>query len=169
MKILAENRFTITKSLFIEGMLRVSRENYGKFAKKALAFMVLAWLLLAAVTLWRDQSPVYVAMELVVLCLAGFWITVYMPRHQAKRAFDSLQNRGGLERDLRFYQDQLEIDASGTQKVVSYSEIQQVLTAKRLLILVTEDKTGVLVKRDGFLSGSEAVVRERIQQAKAEN
>lgn len=169
MKIFAENRFTITKSLFIEGMLRVSRENYGKFAKKALAFMVLAWFLLAAATLWLGQSLVYVAMELVVLCIAGFWITVYMPRRKAKRAFDSLQNRGGLERVLRFYQDRLEIDASGTQKVVFYSEIQQILTAKRLLILVTEDKTGVLVKRDGFVCGSEAVVGERIRQAKAEN
>lgn len=164
MKILAENRFIITKDLFLEGTLRVSRENYGKFAGKAAAFLGLLWVLLAAVTLWQHLNLGFVIMELFVVCLAGLWITVLLPRHKAKRAFESLLNRGELERDIRFYQDRLEIDASGKLTVVYYSEIQEVLTAKRLLILVTESNVGVLVKRDAFLSGSEAIVKERIQR-----
>lgn len=169
MNILAENRFTITKSLFFEGMLRVSREDYGKFAKKADAFLGLLWLLLAALALWQHQGLAFVGVELVVVCFAGLWITVLLPRNKAKRAFDALQTRSdGLERIIRFYPERLEVDAPGTQTVVTYSEIQRVLRTKRLLILITTDKTGILVKRGGFLSGSEEIVQERIQQAKEE-
>lgn len=169
MKILAENRFTITKSLFFEGMRRVSRENYGKFARRAVAFLGLMWLILAAVTLWQHQSLVFVGAELLVVCLVGLWITVFLPRSKAKRAFNRLENQSrGLERTTRFYPDRLEIDAGGTQTVVSYAEIRQILEAKRLLILVTADKTGVLLKRDGFLLGSEEDIRRLIEQAKTE-
>ncbi len=170
MNILAENRFTVTKSLFMEGMLRVSRESYGKFAGKAVAFLWLLWLLLAALALWQRQSPAFVGVELVVVCFASLWIGVFLPRNKAKRAFTALENRGGgLERITRFYSDRLEVDASGTQKAILYSEIRQILTAKRLLILVTDDKTGIMLKRDGFLLGDEEDVHRLIRQAKAEN
>lgn len=165
MEVLAENRFTITKSLFFEGMLRVSAENYGKFAKKAVAFLGLAWVILAAGTLWQRQSLVFVGAELVVSILAGLWIAVLVPRSKAKRAFQSLQS---LDRVTRFYSDRLEVEAADVQTVVPYSEITQVLRTKELLILLTAGNTGVLVKLDGFLRGSEAIVQERIDRAKAE-
>lgn len=170
MEILAENRFTITKNLFYEGMLRVSAESYGKLAKKAVAFLAVAWLVLAAVTLWQRQNPLYVAMEFVVMCLAALWICVVLPRSKAKRAFRSLEAKYGdeLERVTRFYEERLEVEASGQQTVVFYSEIQQVLRSKRLLVLVAEDKTGILLKLDGFTSGGEKAVRELIENARTE-
>lgn len=166
MNILAENRFTITKSLFLEGMRRVSRESYGKTARKAVAFLALVWFLLAAVALWQQQGLGFVCVELLVVCFAGLWITVVLPRSKAKRAFRTLENRSGsLERITRFYPDRLEIDAAGTQTEVLYTEIRQILTGSRLLILVTDDKTGIMLKRDGFLLGSEDDVRALIRQA----
>lgn len=169
MEVLAENRFTITKSLFFEGMLRVSKENYGKSARKAVAVLGLLWLVLAAAALWQRQGLVFVGVELLVVCLAGLWITVLLPRSKAKRAFEMLENRSGdLERVTRFYQDGLEVETSGTKKAVPYSEIVQVLHTKRLLILLSADRVGVLVKHDAFLSGSETIVRELIDQAQAD-
>ncbi len=167
MEILAENRFTITKSLFYEGMLRVFAENYGKFAKKAAVFLALAWVILAAVTLWQQQNIAFVGLELVVSILAMVWVTVILPRHKTRRAFQAMQNRGGdLERVTRFYRDRLEVDAGGNQTVVPYSEITQVLSTEQLMILMNAENTGVLVKLDGFLNGSDAMVRELIAAAK---
>lgn len=168
MSILAENRFTITKKLFFEGMLRVSAENYGKFAKKAVAFLGLAWLALAVVTLCLRQSLGYVGIELVVLCLAALWIIVFMPRYKAKKAFHTLKDRcdNNLERITRFYQDRLEVEAAGCQTVVLYSEIRQILRTKHLLVLVTEDGTGILLTLDGFTCGGEAAVLEGIRNAR---
>ena len=36
MEKIAENQFTITKPLFMEGMLRISQDGYGKSAQKAM-------------------------------------------------------------------------------------------------------------------------------------
>lgn len=169
MEILAENHFTITKGLFLEGMLRVSAENYGKFAGKAVAFLGLAWLVLAAVMLWLGQSLAYVGIELIILCLAGIWITVFVPRYKAKRAFRTLEDGcGGLERVTRFYQDRLVVETSECQTVVFYPEIRSILRSKRLLTLVSGDGLGILLKLDSFSHGSETVVRELIQNAKLE-
>ncbi|MDE6259847.1 MAG: YcxB family protein [Oscillospiraceae bacterium] len=169
-EILAENRFTITKKLFYEGMLCVSAESYGKLAKKAVAFLGIAWLALTAVTLWNSQSLGYVVIEFVVLCLVALWIYILMPRSKAASAFKKMEAKygGDLERITRFYEERLEVEASGYQIVVPYSEISQILRSKRLLVLVTEGKTGLLLKLDGFTRGGEAAVRELIKNAAME-
>lgn len=170
MEILAENRFTITKSLFYEGMLRVSTDSYGKLAKKAVIFLGIAWLVLTAVTLWKDQNLGYVIIELIVLCLVALWIYIFLPRSKAAGAFKKMEAKcgGDLERVIRFYGDRLEVEISGCQTVVFYSEISQILCSKRLLVLVTEGKTGILLKLDCFTHGSEAIVRELIKNAAME-
>lgn len=168
MEPIAENRITITKSLFYEGMLRVSAEHYGKLAKKAILFLGAVWLLLTAVTVWLQQSLVYVAAELVILCLIALWIGVYMPRNKAKKAFRAMEGKYGadLDRVTRFYEDRLEVEAAGQRTAVFYSEIARILPSKRLLVLVTADKTGILLALDGFTPGGEAILRERIKNAK---
>ena len=85
MELLAENRFTITKSLFYEGMLRVSRESIGPFAKKVLLVLAVLWAVLAAVTLMGSGSPVYALVELIIVVLIGIWLCVYIPRNKARR------------------------------------------------------------------------------------
>lgn len=167
MEPLAENRFTITKDLFFEGMLSVSAESYGKMAKKAVLFLGAAWLVLAAVALWQRQSLGYIVIEFIVICLVALWICILMPRSKAKRAFKQLTDRYGddLERVTCFYEDRLEVEGSGNQKVVCYSEISRILRSKRLLVLVTEDKTGILLNLESFTHGSETAVRELIKNA----
>lgn len=55
--------------------------------------------------------------------------------------------------------------AAGCQTTVSYSEIKQILHSKHLLLLVAEDKTGILLKLDSFTRGGETTVRELIKNA----
>lgn len=162
----AENRFAITKSLFYEGMLLVSAQSYGKLAKKAVLFLCAAWIALTAATLWQRQSIGYIVIEFIVLCLVALWIAVYMPRRKAKRAFQALEDKYGdnMERVTRFYDERLEVETSERKTVIFYWEIAQILRSKHLLVLVAEDKTGILLKLDGFTRGDEAAVRELIKK-----
>ena len=169
MNILAENRFTMTKSLFYEGMLRVSRESYAKSAKKAAVFLGALWLVLAVVTLLLQQNMGYVAVEFIVLGAAALWLCAGVPRYSTGKAFKAFRNKYGddMERVTRFYEDRLEVEAADRQTVILYAEIGQVLRSKHLLLLIAEDKTGILVKRDAFTRGSEAAALEAVGDARA--
>lgn len=161
---IAENRYALTKSLFYEGMGCVMQQTYGKTANRAVLGLLAAWVVLAAATAILKQSPVYIAVEAVVLSLAALWIKVYMPRHKARAAWKKLEARYGadMERTTRFYADHLTVCAAEREVTVAYEEIVQKLTSEHLLILVSTDKTGVLVKRDSFITGSEGEVLAQI-------
>ena len=166
MELLAENRFTITKKLFYEGMLRVTRESYGPFIKKALLVLAILWAVLAAVTLIGSGSLSYAVVELVVVVLIGVWLSVLVPRNKARRAWAALENRCGtdLERITRFYPSYLEIDSGGEETTVFYEDVRQILLTKRLLVLTCADKVGVLIARDGFTTGNTAAAQALIER-----
>ena len=160
MEPVAENRYTLTKELFTEGMRQVIAENYGKTAKRAVLALLAAWIVLAVVTIVLRQSPVYIAVEAVVLALAALWVSVYIPRAKARAAWKKLSALygGDLERTTRFYEDRLVVDAADREVALKYDEISRGLRSDRLLILIAANKTGILVKRDAFLSGKEETV-----------
>ena len=166
MELLAENRFTITKSLFYEGMLRVSKESLGPFTKKVLLVLAILWTVMAAVTLFHSGSPVYALMELIIVVLIGVWLCVYIPRNKARRAWAALESRCGtdLERVTRFYPSYLEIDSAGEETTVFYEDIRQILLSKNLLVLTCVDKMGVLIARDGFITGNAATAQALIER-----
>ena len=170
MEPLAENRFTITKPLFYEGMLRVSKESLGPFAKKILLVLAILWVILAAVTLFFSGSPIYALVELVVIVLIGVWLCVYAPRNRARRAWAALESRCGadLERVTRFYPTYLEIDSGGEETTVFYKDVRQVLLSKHLLVLTCADRVGVLIARDGFITGDMAAAQALIEQEMGE-
>lgn len=161
---IAENRYTLTKSLFYEGMGRVMRQSYGKTSNRAVLGLLAAWIVLAAATIIMKQSPVYIAVEAVVLSLAALWIKAYMPWHKARSAWKKLEAAYGtdMERTTRFYEDRLTVHAAGREVTVAYEEIVRKLRSEHLLILVSADKTGILVKRDAFTKGSEEEVLPQI-------
>ena len=45
---------------------------------------------------------------------------------------------------------------------IDYEDIRQIIKSKHLLILICNDKTGVLVLRNGFTAGSEEAVLDLI-------
>ena len=166
MEPLAENRFTITKELFYEGMLRVTQESYGPFIKKIMLVLAVAWAVLAAVTLFMRGSLSYAVVELVVVVLIGVWLSVFVPRNKARRAWAAMENRCGadLERVTRFYPSYLEADNGIEEITVFYEDIRQILQSEHLLVLLSTEKVGVLVARDGFVSGDTATAQALIEQ-----
>lgn len=169
MEPLAENRFVITKELYYEGALRVDREHMGPFTKKAMLALAAAWAVLAAVTLFSRGSVVFVLIELGVIGLVGVWLSVFFPRSRARRGWRALESRCGtdLERVTRFYEDRLEIDGAGAEVTIPYEEAEQFLSSDHLLILLSTGKKGVLLARDGFVTGSADLVQDLIEQYRA--
>jgi hypothetical protein len=79
-----------------------------------------------------------------------------MPRSNAKRLWKSLEGKYGcnLQRTTSFYPDYFEILGDGVERQITYEEVLQIKQSRRLLILVCEDKTGVLLALDGFRQGN---------------
>lgn len=164
MEPMAVNRFTITKSLFYEGMLRVTKERLGPFIRKMLLILAALWIVLAAVTFFTKGSPSYALVELVVLIAVGIWLCVYIPRSRAGRAWKAMAGSSGdLERVTRFFPDRLEIDSGGEPTVIPYGDVQEILSTEHLLVLTCKDKVGVLLAREGFETGDEDSVRAVIE------
>ena len=168
--ILAENTFTVTKSLFMEGQVAVLRDGYGVTVRRAVQAIFIAWFILAIVTLMLEISLVFVGIEAVVLILASLWIYVVIPRSKAHRAFQIFTARHGedLSRVTRFYEDHLVIETSGAAKRIPYADIEKTLYSKNLMLLIARDHTGVMLSLTGFTQGDPKAVEELIQEAKQE-
>jgi hypothetical protein len=153
---IAENKFTITKPLFMEGMLRISRDGYGKSARKAMLMVLGLWTAFFLYTLAVQGDLTACLGILALLCAAGLWLCAGMPRSNAKRLWKALEGKCGcnLQRTTSFYPDHFEILGDGVERHITYEEVIQVKQSRRLLILVCEDKTGVLLALDGFRQGN---------------
>lgn len=169
MKLHAENRFTVTRELFMEGMLRVSRDSYGKYAAKYMLIFVAIWVALLIFTLTTGGSMGNVLFSLGVVVLIGLWICVWTPWSHAKKAWKAQQSRYGdsIKRITRFYDDHLDICGDCPEKTVGYDEIKEIKESKNLILLICYDKMGILLSRGGFTEGDVATVRELIEKAKA--
>ena len=164
---LAENRFTLTKGLFLEGMLRISRDGYGKAARKySLVFLAL-WAAMAAFICLTggtfSQTLIYLAIVGVIL----LWLNVLSPRSHAKKSWEALVKRHGehMERRVRFFRDHLEVDGDCTEKYVDYPEILEIKESRHLYILICADKAGILIAKEGFTRGDAANILALIQGA----
>lgn len=168
MEILAENRFAITQSLFIEGRLRLSKEGYGRAANKIAAALLILILAMVVGSLLLGLSAASVGMEILILAVMAFWLFYGFPRSSAKGAYKTLTGKCGdePERVTRFFADRLEIEGPGVHTVLSYTQIEQIMHTRHLLILVSDEKAGVLLRRDGFTVGSEEKVCELIGAGK---
>lgn len=168
MEKIAENRFSISKSLYMEGMLRLSRDSYVKSAAKAILVVLGLWCMffLYAVVAKADLTqPLGI---LFFICLAGLWICFGIPRSNARRSWRALEGKYGsdLHRTTSFYPDHLEILGEGLEKHIPYEDIIQIKRSRRVLVLVCKDKTGVLLALDGFTLGTVQDVTALLGSAK---
>ncbi len=157
MKPVAENRYTLTKNLFYEGMGYVVRLAHGKTANRGIIALMIALAILAAATLLLKLSPGLVFIETFFVLAAALWIKVYLPRSKARAAWKQLTRKYGdqMERTTCFYFDRLTVQTAGQETKVKYCDIDEILMTRNLLILVASDHTGIMVERDAYVTGSE--------------
>lgn len=165
MEFLAENRFVLKKSLFMEGMLRISREGYGKAAAKGMVVVLALWTAFFAYTLAAHGSLPLCLGFLLVLGAAGLWLCVGIPRSKARKAWKTLERTYGPNpsRTTRFYPEHMVILGEGLERQISYDHVVRILSSRRLLILVCGDHTGVLLALKGFTKEDETYVAALIR------
>ena len=169
MGVLADNKFTITKKLFYEGSVLVSRDSYGKFAKKVTLVLLGIWLVLFAITLIAKANPIFALGELVLVAFLCVWINVLLPRSRAKSNFKALQQQGDLTRIIRFYANHLEAESDNRHEKITYDQVKDILQSRNLLILICNDGVGVMLALGGFTVGDAKKVRSIIPcQAKSQ-
>lgn len=165
MEHLAENRTVINKQLFREGMLRVSKDNYGKAAKKSMLIFLGVWLLFAAVTLMGGGSILMTLGGLALVGLIGLWICVYLPRYNAGRFWKAQEAKYGsvMERLTRFYPDHLTVTGDGVEKTISYTEISDIKESRHLIVLISQNNAGILLEKSGFSGLNQEEITTLIQ------
>ncbi len=152
MKILAENRISINKSLFMEGLLRISRDSYGKSARKAALVLLALWVALLIFTVAVKGSLQQTAGVLIPVAFVCLWILVVMPRSNAKKAWKAQAAKFGnpMERRACFYGEYMTVQGDCVDTTIAYSDICQIKRSRRLMILVTRDNVGVMLALNGF-------------------
>ncbi len=170
MQPLAENQITVTKKLFMEGMLRLSRDGYGRSARRAMVLFALVWVAMAVYTLAAGGQLWQTFVPLGMVCLIGLWLCVLLPRSNARRAWRAQQARFGspMTRTTRLYADHLTVQGDGVEKTVAYGDIRQIRYSRHLMLLVCADNLGVMLTRDGFRSGTAAQAEALIKNSKCE-
>ncbi len=168
MELLTENRITVNKSLFLEGMLRISRDGYGKAARKAMLVFLAVWAAFLVFTIAIQGDILQTAAFLGLIGLIGLWLCVVMPRSNAKKAWKAQEARFGsnMLRLTRFFEDHLTISGDGIEKTVAYENVREIKYSKNLMILVCEDNIGVMLALEGFQNGSAAQVESQINTYK---
>ena len=163
----AENHFTLTKKLFLEGMLRVSRDSYSKFALKYILLLAALWAAFLVYTLMTAGSMANVLICLVVVALLSLWIGVWTPRKHAKKAWNAQRRIYGdtMERTTTFYGDHLEIRGDCAERDIDYTDIRKVLESRNLILLLCHDRMGILLAQDGFTRGDAQTVKDLIREA----
>lgn len=167
MDFLAENRTTVTKKLFREGMLRISRDGYGRSAGKAVLVLLGMWLVFLIWTLCSGGSFAQSLGSLGLVGLLALWICVYLPRYNAGRFWKAQEAKYGsvMERTVRFYPDRLTVTGEGIAQSVAYSQITGIKESRNLLVLICENKTGILLSRTGFSGMKEEEIKALIASA----
>ena len=165
MELKAENTFTVTEELSREGTMCLMKDDYFPTVKKLLIAAGVAWVLLVGATVWRGSWLMAIAPTAVVIFLA-VWLLVMNPRSRAKRNWKALRARlnDDLKRTTRFYEDRLEVESAGSQLIVNYEDIRRVLESEHLLILINDEKLGVMAALDGFTLGDKETVLELVNE-----
>ncbi len=162
MERLAENQFTVTKKLFYEGMRLISRDSYGKFAKKATIFLLGVWLVLFLVILAAKGNVLIGLGELALVGVLCAWLHVFLPRSRARSAFKRLERRGELNRTTRFYSDHFEVESENRREEIGYEQVKDILQSPNLLVLICKNRVGIMLSLEGFTLGDAELVRSLI-------
>ena len=165
-KPIGECSFVLTKKLFYESMQCVQKDSMDRTLKRAIILLVLIWLGTSVYTLVKGGGLAYAATELFVMLALIVLVTVWIPRRRAKAAWNAMEMSGKAdgERSVRFYEDRLEVECIGEITEADYEDVKKALFTDNLLILVCEDKKGIIIEKNGISGINEEKLLEMIKE-----
>ena len=170
MEPIAVNRTTVDRALFTEGHAATfSRKRQRMLLYCGLAFLA-AGLVLRAL---QSRLPT-AAMLSFPLALSGVLASLWaltLRRSEARRKYKAFRRKNGdaSARTITCYPDRLTIQRQGASPMeIKYTDIREHRETEHLLILICKNRSGVLLAKDGFETGSAAELLDAIEQARAE-
>lgn len=145
----------------------VRADGMGKTVKRIILFLAVLWLAISGYTFMTGGGLGYALSELVVVLTLIFLITVWLPGRKTNRAWQDMEMSGKSdeERTLSFFEDRVEIECAGEMTIIEYSEISRKLQKDNLVVLLSDDKKGIIIKNDSFIQGSFDVLMELIKKS----
>lgn len=162
MKLIAENRIEITRPLFNEGMRTVENKEYKKLAWKITLIVLALCAAGAAFLIYTGNSLIYLAGEGIFFAAMLAWVTYVLPRNKRKNSYQAMCHKSGgnLTRTIRFYEDAMIIfSGDGKETTIPYENVLEWHETRHLFVLICREKTGVLLKKDGFVTGDAEIVK----------
>ena len=128
-EILAENRYTLTKGLFLQGMLKTQYGNNRKVYMGTLTIISAAWLFLLYIAVSKGQGYPEFIMESIAAALACLYILYLQPKNAAKKNYEKLCERYDqqMERTIRLYEDHLQVKTMKDELDIAYEEIEKMV------------------------------------------
>jgi hypothetical protein len=166
-QLLAENHITISHPLFDEGMRATQSMTYKKMLRKMMIILAVLFLAVAAYMIYTGLSLIFLLGEFIFLGALIFWLTVMLPRTRRRSKYKAFTHGSteSPERTVKFYQDQLiVITCFGKETAIPYSNVTGWIETKNLWILNCKNITGVLLDKNGFITGDFNIIKPVISQ-----
>lgn len=169
MKPIAENHITITRKLFTEGSMATKNKDYQKIILKFGVSITLFCITIGIWFIYTGKNLIHLIGELIFIAALLLWIIFILPRSgnrsRYKAMCQSLQEPP--VRTISFFQDYLLVlPKVGKEISIPYKNVLGWTETKNLWILNCENNLGVMLKKDGFSTGTIELVKDAIAQGK---
>lgn len=163
---IAENRISISRALFDEGMRAAENGKYKKSVQKLALILLVLYLGVAIWLIHSGSSLFFLLGESIFLGALIFWLTVMLPGTKRRSKYRTMAREKGRipQRTVKFYPDELSVVTdTGRETVIPYSDVQGWQETRHLYILCCKNNLRVLLDKDGFVHGDFHSVTSKIQ------
>lgn len=172
MEPLAVNHIQITKELFQESFALI----FDKRKQKTLLLCGIAVAAFGALSLVVQSLLHKVLILGVPILMMGIFVVIwsfFLPRTACKRKYKAFCLKNGrtpVERRIEFYESSLSVYTEGHSSPldVDYSEIKEWRTSQHLVLLICEDRSGILLDRANFQTKTWEQIEALLNQQKSQ-
>ncbi len=153
MNTLFENEYVLTKELFLEFSKTLVSKKYKMFCYllAILSFIFGIWSLIISLD---------IIFSIIFFGFPFYFIAMALNAHKftGKKLYEqqrAINNYETLRKIIYFYDDKLEvISPNGGKTIIFYHNIKNIYKTKNFLILNSENKVAVAIKKDSFIKGT---------------
>ena len=152
MNILFENQYILTKELFLEICKTIVIKKYKIFCY---VFSIISFIL----GVWSIILDLGTIFSFIFFGLALYFIIMALNIHKftGKKLYEqqkAMNNYETLRKIIYFYDDKIEvISPNGGKTIIFYNNIKNIYKTNNFLVLNSENKVALAIKKDGFIRG----------------
>ncbi|WP_434794555.1 hypothetical protein TPDSL_16080 [Terrisporobacter petrolearius] len=153
MNTLFENEYVLTKELVLEFSKTFVSKKYKIFCY---VFATLSIIF----AIWSLTVSLNIIFRIIFFGFPFYFIGVALKLHKfmGKKLYEqqrAINNYETLRKIINFYDDKLEvISPNGGKTIIFYHNIKKIYKTKKFLVLNSENKLAVPIKKDSFIKGT---------------